>query len=376
MVRDQFQLDGAVRKAVAEITGKEKDDLGKIKALYHYLSRQTRYVGLEFGIHGYLPYPAYQVFARKYGDCKDKAVLLASMLREVDVDAQVALVRTRLRGSLHSEPASLAAFDHAICYVPKYDLWLDCTTEFNGTKEVPEMDRGALALLIGTDGKGGLRTPPESAPSDNRVALDVGAALDAKGLLKGKGKEAVVGTHCPQFRQAYRQNTRHQIVFEGLFRRYHPSARVTKMKVSDLDDLEKPINLDFEFAVPLYAKVKQGEMLFAPSLLQDRLVRRYAALSKRTMPLRLFTPWSQVLKFQIKLPDGCEVLHLPSAGELKTEFGSFSFSLASEKQTLTVRTEVSLNRMLVSPEQYPAFREFCQKVDEKLSETVRVRLKK
>ena len=78
-------------------------------------------MGLEFGIHGYKPYKVTQVLARRFGDCKDKASLLIALLREVGVDAELVLVRTRRGGRLDPEPASLAVFDHAIVYVPKLD---------------------------------------------------------------------------------------------------------------------------------------------------------------------------------------------------------------------------------------------------------------
>ena len=51
-------------------------------------------------------------------------------------------------GDLDDAPASLAAFDHAIAYVPKYDLYLDGTAEFSGSRELPWQDQGVLALHI------------------------------------------------------------------------------------------------------------------------------------------------------------------------------------------------------------------------------------
>ena len=110
--------------------------------------KQTRYVGLEFGIHGYQPYAVTQVFARKFGDCKDKASLLVAMLREIGVEASLVLARTRRGGDLDAEPASLAPFDHAIAYVPKYDLFLDGTAEFSGADELPAQDQDIPVLVV------------------------------------------------------------------------------------------------------------------------------------------------------------------------------------------------------------------------------------
>ena len=88
--------------------------------VYDFVVSQTRYVGLEFGIHGYKPYRVDQVLARRFGDCKDKASLIHAHARRR---------RDRLRGScscacaasgaIAEAPASLAVFNHAIVYVPE-----------------------------------------------------------------------------------------------------------------------------------------------------------------------------------------------------------------------------------------------------------------
>ena len=75
-------------------------DADRVRAVYDFVVTSTRYVGLEFGIHGFKPYKVTQVLARRFGDCKDKAALLIALLREVGVSAELVLVRTRRGGRL------------------------------------------------------------------------------------------------------------------------------------------------------------------------------------------------------------------------------------------------------------------------------------
>src|SRR5690606_13765893 len=109
---------------------------------------RTRYVGLEFGIHGYKPYRVPQIIERGFGDCKDKASLLYTMLREAGIDAHIVLVRTRRNGAIPELPASLAVFDHAIAYVPGLDLYIDGTAVYSGMRELPEQDQGVTVLHV------------------------------------------------------------------------------------------------------------------------------------------------------------------------------------------------------------------------------------
>jgi tetratricopeptide (TPR) repeat protein len=155
LVRDQLAAGEAVQKATKEaLSGvKADDDLAKIRAIYDYVVSRTRYVGLEFGIHSYKPYPVEKVLSRRFGDCKDKASLMVSMLRLAGVDARIVLLRMRRLGRVGQEPASLAVFNHAIAYVPKHDLYLDGTAEDHGSRELPGEDRGASVLIVEPEGK-------------------------------------------------------------------------------------------------------------------------------------------------------------------------------------------------------------------------------
>src|SRR3954463_14598607 len=134
------------------------------------------------GVMGVGPFFLERHLTRRFGDCKDKASLMHAMLESIGIDSRLVLLRTRRMGNLDRGPASLAIFDHAILYVPKYDLYLDGTAEFHGSRELPGDDRGADALVIEPDGKGAkLRRVPEGKASDNFDETRVRVALEADG---------------------------------------------------------------------------------------------------------------------------------------------------------------------------------------------------
>src|SRR5690606_23640637 len=171
LVRDQLKVDDAIKAGVAQaIAGlpAEASERDKVAAIYKHVITSTRYVGLEFGIHGFKPYRTTDVYDRRFGDCKDKASLLKVMLAEAGILSHLVLVRTRDQGALGTAPASLSAFNHAITYVPSLDLYLDGTAEFSGPDELPTADQGATVLVV-RDGQGAeLTTIPISQVSDNR----------------------------------------------------------------------------------------------------------------------------------------------------------------------------------------------------------------
>ena len=108
-----------------------------MRAVYGFVVTQVRYVGLEFGIHGYKPYRVDQVLQRRFGDCKDKASLMHALLAALGVDSRLVLLRMHRLGNIPEAPASLAPFNHAILYVPALDRWLDGTAAYTGSARAP-----------------------------------------------------------------------------------------------------------------------------------------------------------------------------------------------------------------------------------------------
>ncbi len=147
-VKEQFDLDDETRKLARDVAKGAKTDTEKVRAVYDWVVTNTRYVGLELGIYGYKPRRCVQTVTRGWGDCKDKATVIVTLLKELGIPSTIVILRTQLRGDFASKVASLAPFDHAIVYVPSLDIYLDGTAEYTGSTELPDMDAGALGLQV------------------------------------------------------------------------------------------------------------------------------------------------------------------------------------------------------------------------------------
>ena len=161
-------LDEETRRLAHRLARGANTTREKVEAVYRWVVQNTRYVALEFGIYGYKPRRSVQTVARGWGDCKDKATVIVSLLGELGIESTPVILRTQMRGQFASKVASLEPFDHAIVYVPSLDLFLDGTAENAGLSELPIMDRGALGLLV-NQGNSRLTRVPYPKPEENIV---------------------------------------------------------------------------------------------------------------------------------------------------------------------------------------------------------------
>ena len=156
-----FQMNDASRAEVAKLaqtiraTHPRQND--QIVAAVRFVQDQIRYLGIEMGRNSHQPHQPAEVLDQRWGDCKDKSFLLASILRELGVEAYPALVNTKLRHNVDQELPTPFEFDHVITQVRTagHVYWIDPTlSDQGGTLETIETPNDERALVVSKDAKG------------------------------------------------------------------------------------------------------------------------------------------------------------------------------------------------------------------------------
>lgn len=109
-------MEGAEESAaeVARLTV-DGDLAASVRAAIRFVQENVRYLAVDFGHGGgILPNGAGTVLRRRFGDCKDKTVLLTAMLRALGLEAWPLLVAPNWREAVAQVQPSTAAFGHAI----------------------------------------------------------------------------------------------------------------------------------------------------------------------------------------------------------------------------------------------------------------------
>lgn len=369
LVKDQFTADDEVRKRVAEITKGLTDEKAKIRAVYDFVVQKTRYVALEFGIHGFKPYRCAQIFARGFGDCKDKATLIVTMLKELGIPATIVIVRTGLRGDFETAPASLAPFDHAIAYVPSQDLYLDGTAEWTGSTELPSMDRGSLALQV-NEGKPKLVHLPVPPASESVIAKRVEATIGGSGDAQVSVDLSVSGAPAGAWRQRYHaKTTQRQRVQEDLASDMQ-GLEVSEVTTGDLDDVEARVAIAAKGKAASFAR-KDGGTWRVPVGAKEFAVASWAPLSRRRSDVRIAALSTRETETVVRLPHGAKIVAAPKKAAGTSPFGNFTVDVETTgDETVRVKSTVAITKSRISTAEYPAFRTFCEQIDRALGQSL------
>jgi len=131
-------------------TGELADTIAKLKNLYgrdkekyfraavRLVQDGVRYMGIETGQYSNKANSPDKVFKQRYGDCKDKSLLLASILNADRIEAHLALVNTDLEDKIENYIPSALIFDHAVVVatINGKQVWIDATMAYQRGKDV------------------------------------------------------------------------------------------------------------------------------------------------------------------------------------------------------------------------------------------------
>jgi tetratricopeptide (TPR) repeat protein len=372
LVQDQFVLDKNVKEKVAELVEGKETVAEKVLAIHNWVLKNTRYIALEFGIHGHKPYKASKVFARGYGDCKDKASLMVAMLAEAGVEADLVLIRTTHKGAIEPFPVSLAVFNHAIAYVPELDLYLDGTAEFSGSRELPSFDQGTSVMRVSADRRDFTTTPrfePEANCLNDSYTVTLGEDAD----VALEGARDAKGEYCGYYRYLFQEEAKRRETLEKQWRQSVPNTSIESVEFSDLKDLEQPVSYSYEGEVPDFLTTEpDGKLSFKLLLAAHELTKSYAVLAEREHDVVFRFPWANHKTVRYVLPEGAEVVELPAPFELETEHLDCSIATTAEEGAVVVTCTVVMKSVRIPVDEYAAFREACRTIDDKQSERIRI----
>jgi len=137
------------------------------------VQEDVRYFATILGDSSHRPSVPATTWERRYGDCKDKAHLLSTLLRALDIDATPALVSTTSGRNLDRMPPSATGFDHVIvtAVIDGERLWLDPTLTWQ-RGDIAHRRAGVVGFaLIIADDQTQLTPLPEPEAADYQVRV-------------------------------------------------------------------------------------------------------------------------------------------------------------------------------------------------------------
>ena len=161
-------------------------DRDRARAIFDWVRTNIRYVAVLLGSSNFLPNAPRTILDRRYGDCKDHALILRLLLAAIGIESETVLVAAGAHYTIDWPPTAIT-LNHVITYLPHFDLYVDSSIEFGRFDTLPIELYGKPTLHAGPSPR--LGRAPALTADQNVSELATTLAIDAEGRMTGRTEQ-------------------------------------------------------------------------------------------------------------------------------------------------------------------------------------------
>ena len=319
----QMQPDSAMRALTDSLITPLNSDIEKVKAAYYWVQDNIKYIAFEEAYEGYIPRNPSDVFRWRYGDCKDMAFLLYTLLKPYPLHVMPAWVGTRSLPYKYTELPSITTDNHAINVFEDKNgeiYFLDPTSTGLNINYPSDFIQEKQCLVYQNDDTYRILEIPRVSARSNKVDIQLNLTFSGDTLF-GKGNCFADGYAAQRIISAIqRAGSKKQEMYEQLF-----SVGSNKFKLEAISPLmmsrDSGFKANYSFNIPNYITSTKDEIYINLNLDKElanaRLEQKHTAI-----PLELDYLTEDVYTAIFEIPTHYKLEHIPENLQIDNEIFS------------------------------------------------------
>jgi cellulose synthase operon protein C len=372
--KSQLVITDSIKSLVHQLTDSSKSDNDKIKSIYNYV-RKIRYVEIQFGKSGLTPEFPQTVLSRKYGDCKDKAILFIALLKAAGINSMPVLVLTADDGFIDQKFPSWN-FNHMIVKVQDStkNYWIDPTSEFSPLGTLPWVDQGIQVLTLKNDTSGGIeKTPmPNYTHNNTNIFVHIDLLKNNKAIVNvkmiSKGEEA------RNYRSIFYEKSEKEMqdLCKNMWLQKAIGSDIDSIWINNMNDLDSAFTINFNFHIA-DAIHQQGKIYyFNPNLIKGGSNLNFTSKEKRIYPIWFPTGYTSIQNTIIHIEDSTLVF---SSFPKTVSYQHYDFSYANaikepSPKEITSKEVFLMKRATLPSSEYKIVKGFFQNIEQSLQRSI------
>lgn len=371
LVKDLNKQPSSQLKALTDSLTRGKSEVEKIRSVYYWVQDHVKYIAFEEGLGGFIPRQANDVCQKRYGDCKDMASLTSSMLNLAGIPSHLVWIGTRDIPYKYAENPSMSVDNHMIAAVKWQGKWqfLDATDDRIDFGLPTSHIQGKEALIMTSEDKYEIVPVPVVPANQNTKVDSMVLSIDGK-TLKGNGTLTFEGLWKTSLKSAvqYRSEPQRDEYYKNVLSRGSNKCALLKNVVTGLQDRDVPVRLQYAFSVPDYVQEAAGELFINPHLTRPWADKRQEESRKNDWKHE-FTHIEDMVTV-LPIPKGYTVTNLPTNASFSHPDFGFKLSYEQKNDQIVVRSQWTLNSLLVKKSSFPEWNKMVAALNEAYSEVI------
>lgn len=361
------ELDALLESLRSKSAGEEQ-----VAAALEFVQSNIRYFSVSLGESSHRPAQPSVVLKRRYGDCKDKTLLLISLLRALGIEANPVLLALGRRSGLAKSLPSPSLFDHAIVEAKVGDksYFLDPSRlgQYGKLDRMGQAHEGAEVLTVspGTKQLSEIRDGKIKAVAFSELTETATLEkIDGDGRLQTR--QVWTGTAAEGVRVLYAQTPADRFAryfSEGLEKRF-PGAVLAGQPIVTDDRINNIVTVTIDYVVPKMAIEKSGNWFVRIDPSNLRGIAAPHPTAERKAPLAMSVhPFKGSYVFTLKLPDGINIWSEPLTQEAGSKHISFTVRHFFRGNTIGATISLQTRKERIEPTDFKSYTDELKSVDQ------------
>jgi transglutaminase-like putative cysteine protease len=375
----QVNVEEVVNEKPSEILSQIADsitqglttDFDKAKAVYYWVQDNIKYIAFEEGMGGYVPRQPSRIINKRYGDCKDMASLIYSMLKSVNVESYLTWIGSRSLPYKYTEFPSSFCDNHMITAFKdkgKY-YFLDATDAFQKIETPTGFIQGKQAMVhLGKDKFEVVEVP--IPPAEYTRLYDTTKIEIVDRNLKGKSVTEVSGYYHVYIGNYYKNVTANEVdkFVTNVNQKCNNSYKAENAVLKGIDDRDKNLIMTYDWQASNYVTSLADEIYV--NMILEKEFAMGEIKDKRIAPFELDNKTDDNYTVILKKPAGYEVKDLPKDHKYSTDFMDFSVTYTNVGDEIHMTLHLKLDFLLLPPDRFNEWNEFVKVKKNAIGESV------
>ena len=361
---DQLNISSYYKKDLEKILENNIGEIDKLLAIFQFIKNKVKW-NEYYGIYAYNG--VRKAYKERVGNVADINLILTAMLRSAGLNADPVLVSTRTNGVPFFP--TIDGFNYVISTVKLAtggSVLLDATAPYCAPNILPKRALNWNGRKVTKDGNSSWikLTSSEHALEENTVVVKIIDDMTLEGLIRTKYDNLNALNY---------RNTNNHITEENLIPKLEEKYKfeIEDYKVVNKKILGKPIARNIKFISEDLIEEINGKLYIEPILFLTTHKNPFK-LEDRKFPVDFVSPWKDVNRVSIEIPEGYKVEFLPEplAISLPDNLGVFKYQVLQKGGIISTISILKFNNAIILPQYYAHLKDFYRQMVQKQSEKI------
>ncbi len=365
LVKDRFATSDEIENVTAAITGNCTTDKEKLRKIFEFVRDKIRYVAISIGIGGYQPHFATEVLANRYGDCKDKVILIMAMASAIGLDVEPVIISTFQNGKVDTSVASYIHFNHLIAHATLPDsseIWMDATDRNSSFNRLPWYDQDRLVFIVDRQGKGRWQRTPAQPASANKIERKWTLSAASSDQWRVNFEMTFSGANALLLRRKLaplRQGDIRSFFCQDFLVQF-PDMEIEQFRIKELYRPELPLRVSGSFLCPMNGTGSNAWIMSVNTFSQYDWNMVFTE-DERRYPIEIGYPQQVADSIIISIPSNMSASLNLADEHIKNKFGQYDLRSTAGRK-IRISRKLCFGRRDIAVEEYKEFKAFLNAI--------------